>query len=304
VIADRDPLVARALEALVPPPDGDPEELLVHARAAAVRLRAARRRRRVIAAAAFAVLVLLAGAAVAADRLDLLPFLHSGDRNVASYSIDRSRVYRGAAPAALDCPQADATEFLCIPATKAGARTYEFASRVPAQPELTRSGMLTQLATAERSGVSPALVRRIRADLGHVSDEFIRALNTLTSIESVSTGTSAPAPGLELVPPAGVPAWVDCRQVAAEAFRCRDLAASANVAVDTPIYRLQPSKDWHTVRRPGSQPNDFGRLVEAVLRRPPTAAETRFLVDFLTVAVRASGSTGTRTVPKPVRTGP
>jgi hypothetical protein len=155
VIADRDPIVAQALEALVPRSDGDLEVLLVHARAEAGRLRAARRRR-VIAAAAFAVLALLAGAAIAADRLDLLPFLRTNDRNVATYSIDRSRIYRGASPSVLVCPHVGVTEFRCTtaPPAQAGRRTYDLATHVPAQPELTRRGMLTRLAAAERSGVS------------------------------------------------------------------------------------------------------------------------------------------------------
>jgi Tol biopolymer transport system component len=65
VIADRDPLVGRALDLLVPEPDLNPDDLLHAARAGAARLRATRRRRQTVAALAFAALLLLTGVATA-----------------------------------------------------------------------------------------------------------------------------------------------------------------------------------------------------------------------------------------------
>ena len=105
-------------------------------------------------------------------------------------------------------------------------------------------------------------------------------------------------PGLELVPPAGVATWIVCEQ-AGTGFRCHDLAAGTGVAVGTPIYRLQPSTDWRAVPRPKSQPYEITKLVQAVLRRPPTAAELRLLIDVLTLGVH---STGPRNPGQPVTT--
>jgi hypothetical protein len=175
-----------------------------------------------------------------------------------------------------------------------GARTYLLATHVAAQPELTRAGMLAQLAAAAHAGVSRKQVQRVRVDLARVSDEFIHSLNLIVSIETI--GTDQPVPGhpdLELVPPASVPTWVVCEQQSSRAFRCRNLATSANVPVDTPIYRLQPSKDWHTVARTPGQPFDIGRLVETVLGGQPTKDETRLLRDVAEVAsVHGSSSSG------------
>jgi hypothetical protein len=303
MIADKDRVVAAALDLLVPPLDGDAEELLVRARADAGRLRAARRRRRWVAGLAFAVVALLTGAAIAAVKLNLLPFLQTHDRNSARFSVDPTRVYRGASPTALDCPGAGTGQFVCTrTGSTPGARTYLLATQVAAQPVLTRAGMLAQLAAAEHTGVGRKQVQRVRGDLARVSDEFIQSLNLIVSIETIAGGEQvAGHPDLELVPPASVPTWVVCGQEPSRAFRCRNLAASANVPVDSPIYRLQPSKDWRTVARTPGQPLDLGRLVETVLGRQPTRDETRLLLDVAEVAsVHGSSSTG---APAPTVTG-
>ena len=157
MIVDKDPRIAAALETLVPRPTDDLDALLARARADAQRLRAVRRRRRVVVALAFAALLLLAGAAIAADRLNLLPFLHSADRNAARFSIDRSHDYRGAAPAALACASAGPGAFVCRVSgpLAPGARLYQFGMRTPAVPTLTRQGILDELDRAQRAGADP-----------------------------------------------------------------------------------------------------------------------------------------------------
>ena len=295
MIADKDPVVAAALDLLVPRLNADAEELLVRARAEAGRLRAARRRRRWVAGLAFAVLALLTGAAIAASKLNLLPFLQTHERNSVRYSVDQTRVYRGASPAALDCPSAGTGQFVCTrTGSTPGTRTYLLATHAVAQPSLTRAGMLAQLAAAEHTGVSRQRVQRVRMDLARVSDQFIHSLNLIVSIETISTDQPVPGhPDLELVPLANVPMWVVCEQESSRAFGCRNLAASANVPVETPIYRLQPSKDWHTVARTPGQPFDIGRLVETILGRQPTNDETRLLLDVAEIAsVHRSPSSG------------
>ena len=296
MIADKDPVVTAALDLLVPPLNGNVEELLLRARVDAARLRAARRRRRWVAGLAFAVVALLTGAAIAASKLNLLPFLHTHNRNSARYSIDQTHVYRGASPTTLNCPGAGTGRFVCTPTGPTPAtRRYLLATHAVAQPELTRAGMLAQLAAAEHTGVSRKRVQRVRMDLARVSDQFIHSLNLIVSIEMISSDQPAPGhPDLELVPPASVPTWVVCEQESSRAFGCRNLAASANVPVQTPIYRLQPSKDWHTVPRTPGQPFDIGRLVQTILGRQPTNDETRLLLDVAEIAsVHRSPASGT-----------
>jgi hypothetical protein len=291
--ADKDPAIARALDLLVPPVEGDAEGLLSSARVDSGRLRAARRRRRWVAGLALAAVVLPTGAAIAARELNLLPFLQTHDRNTARYSVDQSRVYGGGSPPALDCPAAGPGRFVCTPrGLAAGTRAYVLAARVIAQPELTRAGMMAQLATAEDNGVSKKEVDRVRGDLARVSDDFIRSLNLIVSIETIAGDQQVSGhPDLELVPPAGVPTWIVCQQESKRAFLCRTLAASANVPVNTPIYELRPSNDWHAIPKPKQQPLELRRLVAAILGRQPTQDEIHVLLDLVRVA-SVSGSSG------------
>jgi hypothetical protein len=292
VIADRDPFVARALDLLVPDLDFDPDTLLSGAHARATSLRGARRRRRTIAAVAFAVLLLFAGAAIAADRFDLLPFLHTNDRNTARFAVSPKGAYRGAAPVALACPGAGRGTFVChvTGAMGQGDRNYQLGMRVDKVPSLTRQGMLDSLAKAQAGGADPAEIAKVRSDLAAVGDDFIRALGVISRIETVGSSSGSSADGTERVPPRGVPAWTACREVTLTIFRCRPLAALVGVKSGTPLYTLQPSKDWRRVQAPPSEQQDIAVLIERLLGRKPTAAEMRFFVDFATVATTASGS--------------
>jgi hypothetical protein len=294
MIADKDPVVARALDLLVPPLRCDAEELLAQARVVARRRRSARRRRRWVAGMAFAAVALLTGAAIAASRLNLLPFLQTRDANTARYSVDQTRVYRAASPSVLHCASTGTGTFACTPkATGPGVRGYLLVTRAVAQPELTRGRMLARLAAAEHNGTSRPQVQRVRAELAGVSDEFIRSLNAIVSVVTIATDQPVPGhPSLELVPPASVPTWVACAQQSTRTFGCRNLAASTNVPAGTPIYRLQPSKDWHVVTRPQGQPLDIGRLVNAVLGRQPTQQETKLLLGIVESAARGSSANG------------
>jgi hypothetical protein len=293
VIADRDPFVAQALDLLVPDLDFDPDTLLSGAHARAAGLRGSRRRRRTVVAVAFAVLLLFAGAAIAADRFDLLPFLHTNDKNSARFAVSPKGAYQDAAPVALTCPGAGQGTFACnvTGAMTPGTRNYQLGTRVDKVPSLTRQTMNAALDKAAANGGDPAQIARARSDLAAVGDDFIRALNVMIRIQTVSSSSGPNANGTERVPPRGVPAWVACREVTLTTSRCRPLAALVGVKTGTPLYSLQPSKDWRTVQAPPSDPQDIGALMEKLLGRKPTAAEERLFVDLATVGGHASGST-------------
>src|SRR4029077_11394049 len=87
--------------------------LFVAARADAVGMLVVRRRRQTIAALAFAAFLLLAGAAVAAQQFDLLPFLHTNDRHTAGVAVRPSDTDQGAAPQAPRCANSKVGTFVC-----------------------------------------------------------------------------------------------------------------------------------------------------------------------------------------------
>ena len=296
MIAGKDPMLGRALDLLVPDFAVDPDELLPAAHAGAAQIRATRRWRQTVAVIAFAALLLFAGAAIAADKAGLLPFLHTNDRNSARFSISRSHDYHGAAPQALTCPGAKSGPFTCHVSgvMAAGTRDYELGESVDKQPPLTRQGMLDSLDKAQAAGADPAQIARIRSDLANVGDDFIRALAVLTEIETVGgAGQSGPS-GTERVPPRGVPAWLACREVTLATFRCRPLAGQRGVATGTPLYYLQPSRAWHQVKAPPPDQSDFGVELERILGRKVTPAETRFFIDLATVGLSTGHGSTTR----------
>ena len=145
--AYRDPIVERALDLFVPELDTDTGALFAAARADAAGMRNVRRRRQTIAALAFAVFLLLAVAAVAAQQFDLLPFLHTNDRNTARFSVNPSGTYHGAAPPALACPTADQGAFTCnvTGGLPPGKRLYELGLSTDNVPLLTRQSLLDEL---------------------------------------------------------------------------------------------------------------------------------------------------------------
>jgi len=294
MIDGKDPMVGQALDLLVPDFAVDADELLAAAHAGAVRVRARRRRRQIVAVIAFAALLLFAGAAIAADKYDLLPFLHTSDRNTARFSVSPTHKYRGAAPLALTCPSAHAGSFTCnVTGPMApGTRLFQRGMRTDEVPLLTRQSMLDALDKAQADGADPAQVARARSDLAAVGDDFIRALGVVSQIETVSGGGggSTGSSGTERVPPPGVPSWTACRELTLTVYRCRPLAALTGVASGTPLYFLQASKDWRTVQAPPTQRSDFGIVLERALGRKPNEAETRFFIDFATVASNTGGS--------------
>jgi hypothetical protein len=292
-----DPTVARALDRLVAGIESDPDETLRRARSAAQRLkrrRAVRLRRTAILV--FAALALLTGAALASSHFDLLPWVDQGSRSTATFSVDGSRTYRGPAPEALLCPQADPGSFNCSVGSfwAKTRRTYGIAMRVEPREDTSREGALRALAAAEKAGqVDHATAERYRHDLAAVSDDFFSGLALLTAVESIGGGEQASGrPGFELVPPAGVPMWIAC-QASGEGFRCHDLALSRNVAVGTPLYRLRSSPDWVAVPQKSRGPIDLNRLFQAVLGRDLTPAERQLLMDFLFLTGNGEEHSGT-----------
>jgi hypothetical protein len=175
-----------------------------------------------------------------------------------------------------------------------GNRQYELGMRTDRVPLLTRKRMLAALDRAQAQGADPAQVARVRADLAKVGDDFIRALAILIRIETVGAPSNVSG-GSERVPPRGVPAWTACRELTLTTFRCRPLDRLVGVASGTPLYDLQPSRDWRRTLVPPQQPLDFERLLARLLGRKPNANETRFFIDFATVAVTSSNSSGPHT---------
>jgi hypothetical protein len=175
VTTGKDPMIGRALDVLVPDFDVDPDGVLRAAHAGAASLRATRRRRRTVAAIAFAALLLFAGAAFAAKKYDLLPFLHTNDKNSARFFNTPGPTYHGAAPLALACPGARTGRFIChvTGPLAGGTRLYELGMRTDKEPLLTRQSMLNSLEHAQ--GVDPSQVAKVKSDLAAVDDDFIRA---------------------------------------------------------------------------------------------------------------------------------
>src|SRR5262249_25974417 len=137
MIVDRDPLVEEALDRLVSGVEGDPDEMLRGAKAAAGTPRRRRRTRAGrVAILAFAARLLPGGTARGAARFDALPWLDWGDRSSATFSIDSSHIYAGPAPPVLDCPGADEGSFVCSAGTlpPTGRRAYQLAERVQRRP--------------------------------------------------------------------------------------------------------------------------------------------------------------------------
>ena len=305
-----DPIVARALDQLVAGVASDASETFRRARLEVQdlqRRRAVRLRRAAIVA--FAALALLSSAAFAATRFDIFSWVDRSNRSNATFSIDSSRTYHGAAPEALLCPQAGAGFFSCsvssLPAKT--RRTYRLTQRVEAQPQVTRDSILRALAAAEKEGrlsiagvrVDHATAERMRRDLEAASDEFFSGIALLVGIETIGTGNQAPGrPGFELVPPAGVPMWVAC-EVERGDFRCHDLASLRDVAAGTPLYLLQSSPDWVTVPSESQRPIDVDRLFRAVLGRDLTPAEARLLIDFASVGGVEADSGPAQPAPMP-----
>jgi hypothetical protein len=284
-----DPMVARALDQLVPSVESDPDETFRRARSAAQALkrrRAVRLRRAAIVA--FAALALLTGAALAASRFDVLPFIGESNRSSATYAVDNSLTYTGPAPRVLLCPEAGHGSFSCSVGTHKteSHRAYVLLMRVERTPKLTRELLLGAVADAEKKGqIDHAAADRFRRDLAAINDDFLTVWNLAAggtvfggSLEPDEPG--APPPGFELVPPAGVPVAVAC-QAAGDAFSCHDLASS-QVPVGTPLYRLRASSDWVAIpKEPKLRQGDFEGLFRAVTGRDITPAEIRFIRDFL-----------------------
>jgi hypothetical protein len=284
-----DPLVAEALERIAPAVESDPDETLRRAAAAAPRARARHTRR--VLALGFAALVLLGGGALAASQFDVLPWVDRHERSSATFSVDASRTYSGPAPQVLLCPDAGTGSFVCTRGTfpPHGSRVYMLTSRVEAQPRVTRQSMLAQLADAEREGaVDHAAAQRLRADVAAVGDDFFEGLAQLAGITTVGAGQQVPGhPELELVPPPDVPMWAACTADGGE-MRCHDLESSRDVAVGTPLYLLQRSRDWVEEPRRTGPPIDVARLFRAVLGRDLKPAENRLLFDLATVATSSA----------------
>jgi hypothetical protein len=173
-----------------------------------------------------------------------------------------------------------------------GDRNYQLGMRVDNVPSLTREGMNASLDKAAANGGDPAQIARARSDLAAVGDDFLRALGVLSRVETVSGGSGSSAGGTERVPPRGVPAWTACGEVTLTTFRCRPLAALVGVKSGTPLYYLQQSPDWRSVKAPPQQQSDFDQQLERLLGRKPNADEIRFFIDFASVASTTSSGSG------------
>jgi hypothetical protein len=302
----RDPLVADALDQLLPRIESDPEKMLARASAAAEGLhqrRAVRARRAGLLA--FALIALLAGAAFAASRFDVLPWFDRSDRSSASFSIDSSRRYDGPAPQTLACPSAGAGSFSCSSTSflEKGRRIYLLAQRVEAPPRVSRQFYLDAVDTTERKGqISRADAERVRQDIAGSGDDFFSAL-AMMNVETLSVGGEpAGRPGYELVPPQGVPMWIACAAVGG--VRCHDLASSRNVAVGTPLYFLRSSPDWVAVPIHAQKSPNISEFFRAVMGRDLRPPEVRLIIDLTTLGTSTGSGGKARPEPAPSKTAP
>jgi hypothetical protein len=305
-----DPVVANALNQLAPDVHADSDLLLQRARQA----RATRRRSWALrgAALAFAGLVVAGGAALAATKLDLAPWLKTKSHTNIRFSIDMHRHYHGPAPAELRCRAAGSGALTCSAvAARSGPRlapphTYRLAERIQAQPRLTRTYVLDRLDAAEDRGtVPPLLARRIRTDVKAVSNDFFAKLSVVASVQSIGVGPVVVEPGhrraFVLVPPQTQPLVATCTSGTIRRLRCQDLAAAQGVPVGAPVYMLEPSKDWpHSARQPKLAFPAPNGLMEHVFARSLRPAERRLLFELSTPFARGGAAHGSSSA-KPTR---
>jgi hypothetical protein len=250
----------------------------------------------------FAALALLGGAAFAASRFDALPWFNQSDRSTATFVIDSSRKYEGPTAQTLTCPDAGRGTFLCklAPLYAPGGqgfahtrRTYMMAEQVEARPHFSRQSYLDAIAADERKGqISHADADKVRQDIAGSGDDFFSALALVSGIETIGGGGQVPGrPGYELVPPPGVPMWTACEIAYVSTFRCHALASSRNIAVGTPIYILEQSRDWVAVPSKSKRPPNVAAFLHAVMHRDLRPAEAALMIDLITFG-RSSASSG------------
>jgi uncharacterized membrane protein YgcG len=271
---------------------GDELRRAAYARAA----RLDRRRRRIrVAAAAVLAAALMTGIGLAASGVDVLAPFRSDEPGTAQYRVDRNAVYHGLAPSRLGCASVRGATFTCAVRVGSARRVYTLLTRVerPERSAFSRNFLLRAVERAERRGDLTALeARRFRRDIAAVGDDFFRALNRLTGVQTIGVGVGTSARG-EIVPPRGVPMLIFCDSVSAGQANCHSLAGAGAVPARAPIYELRPSADW--VPAPPHPAGMFGAVVfDAVLARPLRPEEIRLLTDLATVGEAHSGSSGAR----------
>jgi hypothetical protein len=316
--AEWDPLVAGALAQIAPPVAVDADQILAGALARVPSCRRSRRGFRRTAVLAFAILVLAAGAALAAEHFDLLPWLRTGSNSTARYSVDVNRRFSGPVPSAVRCAAAGrATMFTCVPTTarfesswqSLPTHVYDFSERIPSRPILTRAFLLRRIDQAEARGiVSKAFAGQARRDVRAVEARFFDFLNVFASIGTTAAGTTTEdGPGgtsVVLVPPEHVPVFVVCAERLHDSLVCRNLAQSEHVPVGAAVYDLLPGSDWQQVAK---APNESTPPLPPAFYRQllghDLTTETRLLIEVGTQAAKASGAATAHASP-PVRAIP
>jgi hypothetical protein len=246
-------------------------------------------RRRGIPIVAIAALLVIGGGAVAAT--DPLGLFRSPNPGTAIYGVDPSRHVRPPTETSIACPAHPGPVLRC--GAGLGGQRYMLIDHVESNggSRLTRANMLRALEQERRSGLFPArTVRRVEADLAAVSDGFLAHLREMLRFGTLSTSLTS-ASGRPVAPPPGVPALIVC-EPDGSTLGCRDLNGDDHAAIGSGIYQALPSAGW--LPAPPHQPDPGWELEVAILGRPPTPAELRFMTDLLRVTTTSSGATPSR----------
>jgi len=282
------PPTLAALAAANPVPADERLGLIPDAQAALARILASERdpasgrrrasRRRVIAIAVVATVLAGCGALRVADPFG---FWRSSAPGAALYGVNPALHVTAPRAADIGCARGGAATLSCT--AGAGGVRYRLISRVHAVvPFLfTRANLLHLLATAPAEEASAAEVRRLRADIEAVPDSFFAAWAQLSRFQTLESSTAAPAAGMELVPPRGMPLLLTCERLP-DGISCRDLNGDEQTPVGSGIYGAVPAPDWVAVpSRQAGAINALGeRMVVAALGHPFTAAELRLELDL------------------------
>jgi hypothetical protein len=283
--ADFDPIVAAVLARIEPSVAIEADEILRRARAATPGARRGMRRRAFMLAAAAA--LVLAGAALAAHRLGLLPWLEADEPGTAHFVIDTKHRFTGPVPDVVYCPSLKGPEFSCKAAPVGhDSHQYNIPLRV-GRPRFTTRAAVLALAVGYERHHQPSLARRLRSQARAVPSEFFRRYAVLATLQAWAVVYDLPGPNGQsvlVVPPKEVPTWIVCSKRQSEELRCRDLAGSGAVPLGAAVYSAFPgfkngriNSSWPRARR-GPRADYVPRaLAEHIWGRKLRPAEVRLI---------------------------
>jgi hypothetical protein len=252
---------------------GAPERAPEHAR----RPRHAGRRAPRGLAVALAMLVVGGGAAFAST--DPLGWW-SANPSEAKYGANPNRTVPTPRLRVVKCHALSSPRFSC--SAGGSGRTYTLIDRIRPPRSLDRGKISAFIARALAAGrLTAGEAARLRADLAAVPDSFFRLLAT-ESLVGTYGGSSLDANGRTLVPPVGVPEFLDCEGTGTR-LACRDVNGSESLAVGSGVYIAERTPDWRI-----APPESHGHTAPSGAGSF-TAAESRLLRDLAGSRAASSG---------------